>query len=66
MIWFRYIDDIFFIWTHGEENLEKFRADFNAFNPNIQFTYESSKKSIAFLDLDVALYNRRLESNCPH
>ena len=62
MIWFKYIDDIFFVWTHGEEKLEEFMADFNAFNPNIQFTYESSKKSIAFLDLDVALYNGRLES----
>ena len=41
---------------------EKFMADFNGFNPNIQFTYESSKKSITFLDLDVALYNGRLES----
>ena len=37
-------------------------ANFNAFNPNNQFTYESSKKSIAFLNLDVALYNGRLES----
>ena len=37
-------------------------GDFNTFNPNIQFTYESSKKSIAFLDLDVSLYNGRLES----
>ena len=63
MVWFRYIDDIlFFIWTHGEEKIEEFMADFNAFNLNIQFTYESSKKSIAFLDLDVALYNGRLES----
>ena len=62
MVWFRYIDDIFFIWTHGEEKLEEFMADFNAFNPNIQFTYESSKKSIAFLDLDVAMNNERLES----
>ena len=62
MIWFRYIDDIFFIWTHVEEKLEEFMAGFNAFNPNIQFTYESTKKSIAFLDLDVALYNGRLEN----
>ena len=61
-VWFRYIEDIFFIWTHGEEKLEEFMADFNAFNPNIQFTYESSKKSIAFLDLDVTPYNGRLES----
>ena len=37
-------------------------ADFNTFNSNIQFTYESSKKGIAFLDLDVGLYNGRLES----
>ena len=62
MIWFRYIEDIFFIWIHGEEKLEKFMADFNAFNTNIQSTYESSKKSIVFLDLDVALFNGRLES----
>ena len=42
--------------------LEELMADFNAFNPNIQFTYKSSKKSIALLDLDVALYNGSLES----
>ena len=40
-------------------------ADFNAFNPNIEFTYGSSKKSIGFLVLDVALYNGRLESTVP-
>ena len=43
MVWFRYIDDIFFIWIHGEEKGEEFMADFNAFNPNIPFTFESSK-----------------------
>ena len=24
LVWFRYIDDIFFIWTHGEEKLKNF------------------------------------------
>ena len=24
LIWLRYIEDIFFIWTHGEKELEKF------------------------------------------
>ena len=56
MVWSRYIDNIFFIWTHAEEKLEEFMADFNAFNPNIQFTYKSNKKSISFLDLEVALH----------
>ena len=55
MLWSRYIDNILFIWTHAEEKLEEFMADFNAFNPNIQFTYKSNKKSISLLDLEVAL-----------
>ena len=40
----RYIDDIFFIWTHGEAELKKFSDRINNFLPNLQFTYESSKK----------------------
>ena len=64
MIWFTYIAStiFFFIWNHGEYKLKEFMAAFNAFNPNIQFTLESSKKDIAFLDFDVALCNGRLES----
>ena len=64
MTWFRYINDICFIWTHGEEKFEEHMADFNAFTPNIQFTYESSKKSTAFLDLDVGLYNGEVRKHC--
>ena len=29
LIWLRYIDDIFFIWTHGEQELERFLKDLN-------------------------------------
>ena len=32
-IWFRYIDDISFIWTHGMEHLETFLQKLNNFNP---------------------------------
>ena len=46
MAWCRYIGDSFFIGTHGEEKIK----EFNVFNLNIQFAYESSKKGIAFLD----------------
>ena len=48
MVWFRHINDIFFIGTNGEERREEFMADFNAFNPYIQFKYESSKKVLPF------------------
>ena len=29
-VWFRYIDDIFFIWNHGKDKLEKFLDDVNS------------------------------------
>ena len=56
-VWLRYIDDIFFIWTHGEAEVKKFRRRLIIFLPNLQFTYESSKKRVAFLDLNVSLEN---------
>ena len=37
LVWFRYIDDIFFIRTHGENSFEGFMMEFNNFNPNIKF-----------------------------
>ena len=63
LIWLRYIDDIFFIWTHGEQQLETFLNDLNSFSPNLNFTSEKSKKSIPFLDLNVKLVNGKLETD---
>ena len=51
------MDGIFFIWMHGEAELKKFMGGLNNFLPNLQFTYESSKKRVAFLDLNVSLEN---------
>ena len=45
---FRYIDDIFFIWTHGEEKLKKFMEDFNSFSHYIKFMCDFDKESIPF------------------
>ena len=54
-IWFRYIDDIFFIWNHGEEQLKLFMENLNQFENNIRFTYDSNKENIIFLDLNIKL-----------
>ena len=56
-VWLRYIDNIFLIWTHGESELKKFTEGLNSFLPNLQFTYEPSKKRISFLDFNVSLDN---------
>ena len=39
-IWFRYIDDIFFIWTASEKELDDFLEQLNHFYPNLNFTHE--------------------------
>ena len=60
MIWWRYIDDIFFfyflfIWEHGDESLEKFLNKLNSFHPAIKFTAQYSKETINFLDVNIRL-----------
>ena len=45
-LWWRYIDDIFFLWEHGEEKLKKFIEYLNEKHPTIKFTAEWSQTSI--------------------
>ena len=63
LVWFRYIDDIFFIWTHGNDKLEKFLDDLNSFDNNVKFTLESRKDNVTFLDLIVKLSEGRLTTD---
>ena len=47
-----------FVWsTHREAELKKFMEGPNNFLPNLRFTYDSSKKRVAFLDINVSLKN---------
>ena len=41
MIWWRYIDDIFFIWEHGEESLKVFIDQVKLFYPTIKSRFKS-------------------------
>ena len=61
--WVRYIDDIFFIWTHGQEKLKVFLEDLNKFHPNLKFTSVSSEENVAFLDLKVKLKQGKIETD---
>ena len=56
-IWLRYIDNIFLIWKHGEAELKSFLEKWNQFLPNLKFTYDSSQKKVAFLDLNFSFGN---------
>ena len=60
LVWFRYIDDIFFIWTHGQDKLEQFLVDLNKFHPSIKFTHDSNRKDVTVLDVDVKFLNVKI------
>ena len=54
-IWFRYIDDIFFIWTASEKELDEFLNRLNSFHPNLRFTHERSRESLNLMDVIVKI-----------
>ena len=62
-LWWRYIDDIFFLWEHGEEKLKSFIDNINKMHPTIKFTSDCSKTSINFLDVTVSIAEGVIETD---
>ena len=60
LVWWRYIDDIFMMWEHGEEELQKFLETLNCYHPTIKFTAEYSRAKINFLDVTVVKKGNQL------
>ena len=52
-IWWRFIDDVFFIWTSDEESLHAFTNHINSFLITIKFTSEISHQQVNFLDVSI-------------
>ena len=69
LVWFRYIDDIFFIWTHGEDSLDEFiehNQNFSAsqgMKSDVKFTVNKSPEKVEFLDVLVTFVNGVLKTN---
>lgn len=55
LVWLRFIDDVFGVWTHGEEQLLSFRDFINTIYPSINVTLSYSVTSVHFLDLELYL-----------
>ena len=66
MLWMRYIDDIFFIWTHDDKSLNNFLkfADeythLNGMKSKIKFETNISKESVNFLDVTISITKNKL------
>ena len=61
--WWRYIDDIFMIWTHSVDDLHAFTSYLNSIHPTIKFTSNYSFTSIPFLDVNVFLNNGNITTD---
>jgi hypothetical protein len=52
--WFRYVDDTFVIWPHGQEKLTEFLNHLNGLHNKVQFTMEKEEDGhLPFLDNDI-------------
>ena len=63
LVWWRYIDDIFALWMHGEETLKEFIDDLNIAHFTIKFTSEWSYTQIPFLDTLVSVKDGALSTD---
>ena len=65
-VWWRFIDDIFMVWTEGEDNLQTFLHHLNSIHPTITFAHEysnSSHQSLPFLYVQDHLDNSLIETD---
>ena len=48
-LWLRYINGMFFIWTHGKQKLDSFHNELYNFHLNLSFTCETSTEIVVEL-----------------
>lgn len=62
LLYRRYIDDIFLIWTHSEDELLNFIDTYNTVHPNIHFTHTYSQVTVNFLDVTIIIEDDKLST----
>ena len=68
-VWVRYIDDIFMIWTDGNEKLDHFLSfaqkfsDSKKMKSKIKFQINKSQAEVNFLDVIIKIKNGSLETS---
>ena len=57
LVWYWYIDHIFYTWTHSENRLKQFLEKLNEDHHNPSFTHKFSRQQILFLNLMIGISN---------
>ena len=63
MIWWRYIDNIFFICEYDEESLEIFIEQVKMFHSTIKFAAKYSEEEVKFLDVNIKVLDGELKKD---
>ena len=63
LLYLRYLDDIFLIWQHTENELDEYLTHLNNCLPTIKFTLEKSRDSVCFLDTIVKIVDNKIETD---
>ena len=63
LVWVRFIDDIFCIFTGTLDELNSFINYLNSCDPHIKFTSEISQTTVTFLDTRVNLSHNKIETD---
>ena len=62
LIWIRFRDDVFVLWTHGRHLLDKFLEWLNTLLPGIKFTMVTSSQGVSFLNTFIYLIGHLLHT----
>ena len=62
-VWWRFLDDIFMIWTGNTDEPKDFIDYLNNLHPTIKFTSDLSKTSVSFLDTTVSINNCKVSTD---
>ena len=63
LVWKRYIDDIFSLWTINREEISQFIEKANSHHPTIKFTAKISETETTFLDTTICKGERFLKDS---
>ena len=61
--WRRFIDDIFILWQHGEDELKLFVNWLNEQHDSIKFTSQYGRKEVPYLDLNMSIENGKITTD---
>jgi len=63
LAYFRFVDDVWGLWTHGIEALKTFHAQGNEINPRIKLELRYSSEKLEFLDTMTSIQNGHIQTD---